>query len=52
MADNPHMLLTAFFACAAVGRPALIFHPARPQGENLRLAERYGARLIERLRSP
>ncbi len=46
MADDPHALLTAFLACAAVGRPALILDPTRPQSENLRLAERHGARLI------
>lgn len=43
-ADAAEPLLTAFLACAAAGRPALILDPARPIAESRRLAERYQAR--------
>jgi long-chain acyl-CoA synthetase len=47
-ADNPRSLLTAFFASAALGRPALILDPSRPRAENELIIERYGARLLPR----
>lgn len=43
---DPRMLLTAFLACAALGRPALILDPARPFAESRRVAEASGARLL------
>jgi long-chain acyl-CoA synthetase len=46
LAESGQHLLTAFFACAAAGRPALILDPARPVGESRRLAERHGVVLF------
>ncbi len=46
LCDTPETLLAAFFACAAVGRPALVLDPARPQPESRELAARYGASFV------
>jgi acyl-CoA synthetase (AMP-forming)/AMP-acid ligase II len=46
LSEMPQHLLTAFLACAALGRPALILDPARSAGESRQLAERYGAALF------
>jgi long-chain acyl-CoA synthetase len=46
LSDDPKNFLTAFFACAAAGRPALILDPVLPSGQIRDIAERHGARLF------
>jgi long-chain acyl-CoA synthetase len=46
LSGDARHLLTAFFACAAVGRPALVLDPARPVAESRRLAEVHGVGLF------